>query len=115
MNPISYNRRSVDSLRQINMLTEDMNDLHETLAVEIKQTILEREDSYFGYMLVPTQLTDEVVINMLNYGDPLDKYFSQLSAQLNLDLVWYDDVDRHIMVWSETKSKTDIALWAINR
>lgn len=115
MNPISYNRRSVDPLRQINMLTEDMKDLHETLAVEIKQTILEREDSYFGYMLVPTQLTDEVVINMLNYGDPLDKYFSQLSAQLNLDLVWYDDVDRHIMVWSETKSKTDIALWAINR
>jgi len=67
MNPISYNRRSVDSLRQINMLTEDMKDLHETLAVEIKQTILEREDSYFGYMLVPTQLTDEVVINILIY------------------------------------------------
>lgn len=112
---IAYKRASMDSFRQINMLTRDMRDFPEIFAEEIKHTVLGRPDSFYGYVLAPTHLTDEAVIKTLNYGDRLDKYFAQLTAQLNLDLVWYDDVGRHIMVWSETKSKTDIALWAINR
>jgi len=97
------------------MLTEDMKDFPEILAAELKQTVLGREDFYYGYVLLPHRFTDEDVIKTMNYCDPPDKYFSQLTAQLNLDLVWYDEVGRNIMVWSETKSKTDIALWAINR
>ena len=111
----AYKRASMDSFRQINMLTQYMKDFPEILAAEIKQTVLGREDSYYGYVLLPDRFTDEAVVKTLNYCDPQDKYFAQLTAQLNLDLVWYDDVGRHIMVWSETKSKTDIALWAINR
>lgn len=61
----------------------------------INQTVLGREDSFYGYVLVSTHLTGEVVLKTLNYGHLHDKYVAQLTAQLNLDLVWYDG--RHIM------------------
>jgi hypothetical protein len=113
--PPTHQRASAESLRQIIMLTEEFKDFPEELAVQTERTILGRPHSYYGYVLVPGSITDADVLRTLSYDDPQDKYFTQLTAQLELDLAWYDVRGRHVMVWSNAKTTTDVALCAIEK
>ena len=111
----TYQRKSVESMKQINMLTNDFKDFPEHLAAEIEQILLARPHSYYGYVLVPDTISDADVFRTLNYDDPLDKYFIQLTIQMKLDFTWYDECGRHVMVWSSAKEITYRAIWAIER
>jgi hypothetical protein len=110
-----YQREARDSMRQINMLTNDLKDFPDDLGLLVETTIMSRPQSYYGYVLVPAHITDAHVIRTLSYDDPQDKYFMQLTTQMNLDFTWYDACGRHVMVWSGTKQIMKTALWAIER
>ena len=112
---MTHEREARDSMRQINMLTNDLMDLPGDLAIMTETTIMSRVQSYYGYILVPAHMTDAHVIRTLNYEDPQDKYFMQLTTQMELDFTWYDACGRHVMVWSGSKQTTDAALLAIER
>ena len=115
MKMTTYEREARDSMRQINMLTKDLMDLPSDLSIMTETTIMNRTQSYYGYILVPAHITDAHVIRTLNYEDPQDKYFMQMTMQMNLDFSWYDACGRHVMVWSGSKQTTERALWAIER
>ena len=109
----THQREAPISIKQINMLTNDFRDFPTQLEEEIHNTILTRPNSYYGYILVPDTLFDYAVMRVLTYGDPQDKYFSQLTAQLELDFCWYDICGRHVMIWSKSQQITEMALGAI--
>jgi len=109
----NYRRPSVESIRQINRLTQDMKGFPEKLEVLVRETILSRPESYYGYIRVPYTLSDDAVCKILRYNMPDDQYFQQLTAFLQLDFTWYDDVGQHIMIWAESKEKITTAVSAI--
>jgi len=111
----THQREAPDSIRQIKMLTNDFKNFPRDLAKLVQTTIMSRPQSYYGYVLVPAHISDELVIRTLSYDDPQDKYFMQMNMQLNLDFSWYDECGRHVMIWSERKQTMDVALWAIER
>lgn len=103
------------SMHQINMLTNDLKGFPADLATLVQTTIMSHKQSYYGHLLIPAYISDAQVLQVLNFDDPQDKYFMQLTTQLNLDFTWYDACGRHVMIWSERKQTMDVALWAIER
>ena len=104
-----------NSMHQIKMLTNDFNNFPADLAMLVQTTIMRRPQLYYGYILVPANISDSHVLQVLKFDDPQDKYFMQMNMQLNLDFSWYDECGRHVMIWSERKQTMDVALWAIER
>jgi hypothetical protein len=111
----TYQREAVYSMRQIKMLTNDLKDFPGDLAMMLETTIMSRPQSYYGYVLVPAHISDELVDRYLSYDEPQDKYFMQMTTQLDLDFAWYDADGHHVMVWSGSKQTTEKALSAIER
>ena len=111
----THQREPGFSMRQINMLTNDLKDFPSDLAMLLQTTMMSHKQSYYGYLLIPESITDAQVLQVLSYDDPQDKYFMQLTTQLELDFTWYDACGRYVMIWSERKQTMDTALWAIER
>ena len=111
----THEREPSFSMHQINMLTNDLKDYPNDLAVLLQTTIMNHKQSYYGYLLIPASISDAHVLRVLKFDDPLDKHFMQLTSQLKLDFTWYDACGRHVMIWSERKQTMDVALWAIER
>ena len=109
----TFVRPAEDSIRQIDRLTNDMKNFPETLVAEIKQTIRGRTHSYYGYIRMPYNLSDEEIVTILKYKNKEDVYFAQMSALLHLDFTWYDRVGRHVMVWGESQDIVTTAMTAI--
>jgi hypothetical protein len=109
----TFARPSLDSIRQIDRLTQDMKDFPETFAAQVRRTILGRPQSYYGYIRMPYNLTDEEVVDILKYKNKQDVYFAQFSALLKLDFTWYDHMGQHVMVWGESQDIVTTAITAI--
>ena len=109
-----HERTAEESCRQINRLTNDMRDFPEADAAHIKQTIRAQPlVSFYGYMRVPTNLSDADVVRTLSYNEPRDIHFDQVRMILQLDFIWYDNVGRHVMVWCKSRDLIKTAMTAI--
>jgi hypothetical protein len=109
----TYTRSAQESIRQISWLTNDMKDLSEPLAEHLKKIILERPESYYGYIMMSSTLTDDDIRKTLQLYNQSDIYLEALSKRFNLDFTWYDDVGRHIMVWGKSQEIITKAILAI--
>ena len=109
-----HERTAEETCHQINRLTNDMRDFPEAEAEYVKQTIRAQPlVSFYGYMRVPTQLTDADVVRTLSYNEPRDIHFDQVRMILQLDFIWYDNVGRHVMVWGKSRDLIKMAMTAI--
>ena len=109
-----HERTAEESCRQIDRLTKELRDFPEPEAEQIRQNIRAQPlVSFYGYMRVPSQLTDQDIVWILSYNDLRDGHFEQVRQLLHLDFVWYDRVGRHVMVWGKTRDIITAAMAAI--
>ena len=106
-------RESYEAAIQISMLTNELRDLPLEYSARMINTISDRSSSYYGYVVVPTTVSDKKVYDLLQYDNDNDKQYITLLKKFDLDFAWFDPQGRHIMVWGKSMQIVDNAIKTI--
>ena len=102
-----------ESIHEITRVTNEMLELSEEYGNALTNTILTRPTSCYGYLSVPSNISDARVLNALQYTNDEDTRFTTLITKFELDFAWFESIERKVMVWGETQEKVDEAMSAI--
>ena len=106
-------RESYEAAIQISMLTNELRDLPSEYSLRMINTISDRTSSYYGYVVVPTIISDKKIYDLMQYENDKDKQYTTLLKNFDLDFAWFETQGRHIMVWGKKKENVDIAIKTI--
>jgi hypothetical protein len=102
-----------ESVFHIATVTNEMTELSDEYGTALTNTILRRPTSCYGYLNVPSNISDTRVLNALQYANDEDTRFATLITRFGLDFVWFESNERKVLVWGETQEKVDEAISAI--
>lgn len=106
-------RESYEAAIQISMLTNELRDLPLDYSSRMINTISDRTSSYYGYVVVPTTVSNNKVYDLMQYDNDNDKQYTTLLKNFDLDFAWFEPQGRYIMVWGKKMENVDTAIKTI--
>ena len=69
--------------------------------VRLCETINPNNTVGHGFITLPAEMEDNLILNAIRYKDANDIYLKHLCSWYELDFAWYDKDTKQVMVWGD--------------